>query len=460
MTQALTYSIHVVDDEQTIRDSLARALAPAYQVDTSATGEEALQVCLASPPDLMLLDIGLPGIDGLEVLRRCKEKHHDILVVMITAYEDIQTVIEAMKLGAHDYVVKPLNLDSLEVTIGNALETIRLRKEVQTLQARLLREHVPCIIGESDAIQDLMDYLALVARSPDTPILILGPTGTGKELVASAIHYRSPMCKGPIIAINCASLPEPLVESELFGYAPGAFSGAQTRGKAGLIEQAAGGTLFLDEVGDLSQQAQAKLLRFLEQGEFFRVGGTECTRVQTRIVSATNRNLEELTASGQFRQDLYYRLAVVTIDVPSLNERPGDIVPLAKHFLVHYRDKFAKEIRGLSPAAEARLCAHSWVGNVRELKNTIERAALVCRGLEIESEDLGLGPPAEGEPMPPLTAAGVDLRLLTDALERRYINEALRLSQGNESQAARLLGMNHSTFRYRKKKVCNDDPPQ
>jgi DNA-binding NtrC family response regulator len=271
------YTLYVIDDEFSITEGIKLALEASYRVVTFSNAESAIDMIKRIPPDMVLLDIGLPDMDGIEALEKIKALYPDMLVIMITAYEDIKTVISAMKLGAYDYVVKPLHMDSLEVSIKNALETIKLRKEVQTLQARYLQENLPCFIGESRAILDVMDFIEDVAKSPDTPVLLIGETGTGKELIASSIHYHSPNYQGPLATVNCAAIPTDLIESELFGYEKGAFSGAQSSGKKGLIEEAAGGTLFLDEVGDLSLEAQAKLLRFLEQGEFYRVGGRKST---------------------------------------------------------------------------------------------------------------------------------------------------------------------------------------
>ncbi|MBW1798971.1 MAG: sigma-54-dependent Fis family transcriptional regulator, partial [Deltaproteobacteria bacterium] len=321
----IPYSIYIVDDEKTIREGVSMALEADYSVKAFATAETAIDAIKENLPDLVLLDIGLPGMNGIEALGLIKDLSPDILVIMITAYEDIKNVISTMKLGAYDYVVKPLHMDALEVTIGNALESIRLRKEVQALHEKYLKENLPCFVGESDAIQDVMGFIGTVAKSPDTPILIIGETGTGKELLASAIHYRSPNFKGPFMTVNCAAIPKDLIESELFGYEKGAFSGASPSGKNGLIEEAENGTLFLDEVGDLAMEAQAKLLRFLEMGEFYRVGGTKKLRIQTRVVSATNKDLHTMIEKDRFRKDLYYRLGVIEVQVPSLNERRDDI---------------------------------------------------------------------------------------------------------------------------------------
>lgn len=452
------YVIYIVDDEQSVRDSVTFGLKKQYRISAFASAEAVLQELPREVPDLMLLDIGLPGMSGMEALKNIKQAYPEVLVVMITAFEDIATVVAAMKAGAHDYVVKPLHLDSLKVTISNALETIRLRKEIRALQEQYLLENVPCFIGRSNSIQDVMQFVDKVAQSPDTPVLIIGETGTGKELIASAIHYKSPNFKGPFIALNCASIPKDLVESELFGYEKGAFSGALASGKRGLIEESANGTLFLDEVGDMSPAAQAKLLRFLEDGEYYRVGGSQKLKVTTRVVSATNKDLEEMIDAGLFRQDLYYRLAVVRVEVPSLSERPDDIIPIARHFLDAFSRKHGKTFTKLSPAAEAFLKKYRWKGNIRELKNMIERGTLIGAGPELTVEDFGIArnsvkkeAPA-GKSIggyPELSDEGIDL----GALEAHYIKEAFTKAGGNERKAARLLNMTYYAYRYKRKKT-------
>ena len=456
----IIYSIYIIDDEKTITDGITMALEGDFRMKSFSRAEPAIEALEEDRPDLILLDVGLPGMNGIEALRQIKSSNPDILIIMITAYEDIDTVISAMKLGAYDYVIKPLHMDALEVAIRNALDTIRLRKEVQALQKKYLMENVPCFIGESNAIQDVMDFIKMVAKSPDTPILIAGETGTGKELIASAVHYYSPNLNGPFATLNCAAIPKDLIESELFGYEKGAFSGADAAGKKGLIEEAAGGTLFLDEVGDLSLEAQAKLLRFLELGEFYRVGGTKKLQIQTRVISATNKDLDHMIEEGHFRKDLYFRLGVIKVQVPSLNERPGDIVALAKYFLQEFSKKFGKKFNSISREAEQVLLDHSWTGNVRELKNLIERAVLIGKGPGLTEKEIGLTVPGLvsakrdiKEPLPPLTAEGLDLSEQLQSLEKHYIEAALKIARGNESQAARLLKMNHHTFRYRKNKL-------
>ena len=456
------YTIYVVDDEQTIRDGIAMALEADYRVRVFSDAETAIDTMKKDLSDLILLDIGLPGMNGIEALAEIKDLHPEVLVIMITAYEDIDTVISAMKAGAYDYVVKPLHMDGLEVTIRNALDTIRLRKEVQELQEKHLKEHIPCFIGESSAIQDVMEFIKMVAKSPDTPILIMGETGTGKELIARAIHYNSPHFKAPFATVNCAAIPKDLIESELFGYEKGAFSGAGASGKKGLIEEAADGTLLLDEIGDLSLEAQAKLLRFLEQGEFYRVGGTKKLHIRTRVISATNKNLTELMQAGHFRKDLYFRLGVIKVQVPSLKERPEDIIPLTKHFLQEFNRKFNKNFTAITFEAEKSLLAHQWTGNVRELKNLIEGAVLTGKEPDLKLPDLGLEAPYQHEELatkgpetglPPLPSEGIDLSERLKSLEKHYIEEALKIAKGNESRAAKLLNMNHHTFRYRRKKL-------
>lgn len=456
------YSIYIVDDEAIIRDGISMALEGDYRISGFAAAETALDALTADPPDLVLLDIGLPGMNGIDALARIKELHPEILVIMITAYEDIQIVISAMKKGAYDYVVKPLHMEGLEVAIKNALETKKLFKEVKTLQERYLKENLPCFIGESNVIHDMMEFIEMVAQSPDTPILIRGETGTGKELIAGAIHYRSPNFKGPFITVNCAAIPGDLLESELFGYERGAFTGARASGKKGLIEVSADGTLFLDEIGDLSLIAQAKLLRFIEAGEFYRVGGTRKLYVQTRVVSATNKDIEKMIVKDLFRKDLYFRLGVIKVQIPSLNERRDDIMPLATHFLYEFSQKFKKKITGLSPRVQHILMTYNWTGNVRELKNLIERGVLTAKGSELTPADLGIEKAIEGNvfaqektqnQFPPISPTGIDFPAVEKSFERFYIEEAFRMAQGNESKAAELLNLNHHTYRYRRKKL-------
>jgi len=458
----ISYTVFVVDDEGSIREGVSAAFGSRYRVRSFPDAESALSAVPEDPPDLVLLDIGLPGMSGIDALREIRALDPEILVVVITAFEDVHTVVSAMKGGAHDYVVKPLQMETLDVCVRNALETVRLKKEVRLLQDRLLQENLPCFIGESDTIQDVMEFVNSIAKSPDTPVLILGETGTGKELIAGAVHFRSPNFRGPLVSVNCAAIPQELIESELFGYEKGAFTGASASGKKGRVEEAAGGTLFLDEVGDLSLQAQAKLLRFLEEGMFYRVGGTRRLSVATRVVSATNKDLKSQIEKGLFREDLFYRLAVVQVKVPSLSDRAGDILPIARHYLLEFSRKFGKAFTGFSPEAEAALKSWPWKGNVRELKNVMERAVLSSEGPVLSETGLGLveRPARRGEgtgdggfSYPPLSPDGIDFDAVQASLERYYFESALRMTAGNESRAASLLNLNHHTFRYRKRKL-------
>jgi DNA-binding NtrC family response regulator len=457
----ISYSIFIIDDEPVIREGITMALGSDYRVNAFPSAEKAIKTIKSSPPDLILLDVGLPGINGIQALCEIKKLCQEILVIMITAYEDIKTVISAMKLGAYDYVVKPIHMDELEIIISNALETIRLRKEVKALQDKYLKENLPCFIGESNAIEDVVEFIETVAKSPDTPILILGETGTGKELIAGAIHARSPNFNGPLIAVNCAAIPKELIESELFGYEKGAFSGANISGKKGLIEEAKHGTLFLDEVGDLSLDAQAKLLRFLEYGEFYRIGSTKKLKIKTRVVSATNKDLKKLIDNGLLRKDLYFRLGVIKVRIPSLKERRRDIIPLTKHFLYEFSKKFDKKFTSIDSEAETALKEYNWAGNVRELKNLVERGVLTGKGPELTLQDLGIegiidreiNTSDKNKPCFPLiTPAGIDLSSVQKSLEKFYIEEALKMTGGNESKAAKLLNINYHTFRYRRNK--------
>ncbi|MGD9504612.1 MAG: sigma-54-dependent transcriptional regulator [Syntrophobacteraceae bacterium] len=457
----MKYCIFVIDDEPSARNGITLSLSADYDVHGFVSAERAIEAMRSLSPDLALLDVGLPEMNGVEALRVMKALQPDLIVIMITAYEDARTVISAMKNGAYDYVLKPFEMEELEITIRNALEAGRLRKEVRTFREREVRENTPCLIAESDAIRDVMGVVEKVARSPDTPVLICGETGTGKELLASAIHYRSPSANGPFIILNCAALPKELTESELFGYERGAFTGADASGKKGLVEEAEGGALFLDEVGDLSPEAQAKLLRFLENGEFFRVGGLKKRSVRTRVISATNKDLEELMERDVFRRDLYYRLAVVRLDVPSLNERRDDILPIAMHFLEEFGKKFGKPFKGIVPEAQQALRERQWKGNVRELKNVIERGVLLGDGAELTLADMGLerrfkkdsASPAPGVSVASIPPAGIDLGVVLKSVENHYIEEALRISMGNESKAAQLLHLNYYTFRNRHRKL-------
>jgi DNA-binding NtrC family response regulator len=459
----MEWSVYVVDDEAALARGIARGLKGDYDVHTFFSARSALSAIEKSPADLVLLDIGLPDMNGIDLLKQIKIYSPETLAIMITAFDQVETVVAAMKAGAHDYVLKPVQMEDLHIVIRKAVETIRMRKEIRELQEKYLKENIPFFIGESRKVQNIMRFVKSVASSPDTPILIMGKSGTGKDLIARAIHYRSPHFKGPIVSLNCAALPGPLVESELFGYEKGAFTGADQKGKKGLLEQADGGTLFLDEIGDLSSEAQAKLLRFLETGTFYRVGGTKEVGVQTRLVSATNKDLSAMIQKEQFREDLYYRIGVVKIEMPSLNERPEDILLIARYFLVEFSDKFGKKISGIAAAAENFLKEYQWSGNVRELKNVMERAVLICPGSKITVEDLGISKQSmgagnlkkesEAAALPSIPEEGVDLLSILASVEKSYFKAALKAARNNETRAAEMLNIKYSTFRYRKRNL-------
>ncbi len=455
------YNLFIVDDERTIREGIKAYIEDDYRVFTYRSAESALGDLEVNTPDLVLLDIGLPGMNGIQALKKFKSVRPDLLVIMITAYEDIDSVIECMRNGAYDYIIKPIQMEGLEVTIANALENIRLKKEIKALQEDRIHKELPCFIGESRVIHDIMEYIEKVAQSPDTPVLIQGETGTGKELIARTVHFRSPNFAGPFIAVNCAAIPKDLIESELFGYEKGAFSGAGAGGKKGLIELADKGTLFLDEVGDLNPDAQAKLLRFMEDGEFYKVGGTALKKVVTRIVSATNRNLEEMIEEGEYRRDLFYRIGVIKIQLPSLNERGEDVLIFAKYFLHMFNEKFNRSLTGISDQALELLRQFKWKGNVREMKNMMERGVLTASGNELTPGDLGLTAPLAGDDgdfvppldLAPLSGQGVDLNAMKTYLDEFYFMQAMKLAGGNETRAARLLNLKHHAFRYQYKKI-------
>ncbi len=457
----MPFSLFIVDDEDIARAGITLALKKTYNVYGFGSAEDALAALPDRRPDLILLDIGLPGMSGIEALQKIKTDYPDILVIMITAFEDVQTVVSAMKLGAYDYIIKPLDMNGLIITVRNALETIALKKEIQQLQQKYIQQNLPMIVGDSKPIKQILEVVAMVAQSADTPVLILGETGSGKELIAQTIHYRSPNFKGPLITVNCAAIPKELIESELFGYEKGAFSGAHAA-KAGLVEEAGDGTLFLDEVGDLSAEAQAKLLRFLESGEYFRVGGTRRLKVQTRVISATNRDLANMAQEGTFRMDLYYRLAVIKIAVPSLNQRREDILPLTRYFLDKFTKKFGKSFTSLGPDAIEALEQFNWTGNIRELRNLIERAVLLGSGTVLTLNQLGMetapAATAEREPLSshcgltPLSFKGIDLPAIIKSIEQEYFEQALKITAGNTSKAARLLNLSRDKFRYRLQK--------
>jgi two-component system, NtrC family, response regulator AtoC len=439
-------TILVVDDEELIRWSLRERLrADGYDVLEAGSGKEAYEQ-IEKGVDLVLLDYRLPDIDGLTILEELKKTDPDILVVLLTSFVDIETAVEAMKRGAFHFANKPFNLDEIAAIVARALETTRLRREVQQLRASEARPFsLQAIAGQSDTIASLRALVAKVAASPASTVLLTGESGTGKDLVAKVVHYSSARAGRPFMNITCSALPEQLLESELFGHERGAFTDARMQ-KRGLLESADGGTVFLDEIGEMVPALQAKLLRFLEEKSFKRVGGAQDVHVDVRVVAATNRNLEEEVSNGRFRSDLFYRLNVLPIRLPALREHPDDVPVLVKFFIDNFNAEFKKRITGITPSAEALLRRYGWPGNVRELRNVIERAMLLAPGDRLEPGDFGaLTTARPAGDLFDLPAAGVSL----EELERSLVVQALKRAGGNQTKAAALLGLNRDQIRYR-----------
>jgi DNA-binding NtrC family response regulator len=437
-------SVLVIDDEKNIRALLAKVLAQdQVEVYSAGTGAEGMQMADEHEPDLVLLDLRLPDTSGLEVLRSLKVRHPDAIVIMMTAFGQVESAVEAIKSGATDYLEKPFDrLEKLRMAVGRALEESRALREIHRLrELQEKRSGGDRLVGESASTRGLRDMIRQLAASEAQTILVQGESGTGKELVARALHYGSARRDLPLIEVNCAAIPETLFESELFGHEKGAFTDAKA-GKKGLMELADRGTLFLDEVSEMSAGSQAKFLRCLQERVFKRVGGTRDIKVDVRVIAATNRPLEQLVKEGRFREDLYYRLNVIPITLLPLRERRDDILPLARHFLAEYDAAFHKSIRAFAPEAERPLQAYAWPGNVRELKNLIERLVLLGSSERIEAADL----PSPFAAPPPAVPSGTDELQTLDDLERSYI---LRVVErvGNKSKAARILGISRQTLR-------------
>ncbi|HMF60457.1 MAG TPA: sigma-54 dependent transcriptional regulator [Vicinamibacterales bacterium] len=439
-------TILVVDDEALIRWSLAERLkSEGYDVLEADTGRAALEK-LPEGVDLVLLDYRLPDTDGVTILRKMKEFDQDILVILLTAFASVETAVEAMKLGAYHFANKPFNLDEVATTVERALETTRLRREVRELRTNAARPYsLQRIIGSSPTITALRQLVAKVAVSPASTVLLTGESGTGKDLVAKIIHYTSDRSSKPFMNITCSALPEQLLESELFGHERGAFTDARTQ-KKGLLETADGGTVFLDEIGEMTPGLQAKLLRFLEEKSFKRVGGSVDIRVDVRVVAATNRNLEEEVAKHSFRSDLFYRLNVLPIAMPPLRAHAEDVPLLVEYLMDGFNTEFRKRVLGATPAVFTLLQGYGWPGNVRELRNVVERAMLLSEGERLDARDfsaLAASVSAGGEF--DLPAGGVDL----EDLERSLVIQALKRSGGNQTKAGTLLGLNRDQIRYR-----------
>jgi DNA-binding NtrC family response regulator len=452
MSGSQTLSILVVEDGQSQREVMRDFLREkGHDVSEAEQGEEALDLLGRNYVDLLLIDYKMPGMDGMELLERVKRVNPEIDVIMMTAYGTVETAVQAMKAGAADYITKPIELDELLILIDRISERRTLRRENEILRDELGRKGVTAedIIFRSAAMNEVINLAGRVADSRAT-VLIQGESGTGKELVARLIHALSPRSERPMTVVNCAALPENLLESELFGHEKGAFTGASQR-RIGRFEEADGGSLFLDEIGELSQAVQVKLLRFLQDREFQRIGDNRTRQSDVRVISATNRDLNSLTREGTFREDLFYRLNVVVITIPPLRGRKGDIPPLMDHFLRRFAAQNSRPIEGFSPEARDLLLKYDYPGNVRELENIIERAVVIARGSLISTKDL---PFPAGEPHPGQDGRKrqMSLKDSVEALECEMIREAMDQTRNHQTQAAESLGISERTLRYKLKK--------
>lgn len=440
--------ILVVEDEQTLREGIVTAFEQrGWHVTAGADAAEGCRKLEEQVFDVVVTDFKMPEGSGLDIVKRCKMLNEGTVVLMMTAYGTVSSAVEAMKAGAYDYILKPFDLEEIELKVERAVEHRRLLSRVQVLDRDAVIPRFENIVGESEKMQDVFKTIEKVARS-NASVLVRGETGVGKELVAEALHRNSSRADQPFVKMNCAALHENLLESELFGHERGAFTGADRR-RVGRFELANGGTLFLDEIGNMSLQTQAKVLRVLQEREFERLGGTATIKVDVRLIAATNTNLEEAIAENEFREDLYYRLNVVTLEVPPLRERKDDIIPLAKHFIDEAATDLKKDVRGIDPGAVRLLKRHNWPGNIRELKNCLERAVLMCEQPFIRQEDLSLqataGEATDSSIQLRLPPNGIDL----EELEKQAILEALRINNWVQKDAARFLGISSRVMNYK-----------
>ncbi len=428
--------ILIVDDEMIVRSSLKSWLEEdGYPIDTAASAEDALKMLQDHQYAILLLDIKMPGMDGIELLRRVKQVNPEVEVIMITAYATIESAVEAMKIGAFDYITKPFEPDEVGLIIKKIITHRNLLAENVRLKESLVASvrHGE-LIGESKAIRDILKTVEDVAPS-EAPVLITGESGTGKELVARAIHFQSKRRYMPLVVVSCGAIPESLIESELFGHEKGSFTGAQYK-KKGRVELADGGTLFLDEVGELSPKTQVDLLRVLQEKEFMRVGGTKAIQSDFRIIAATNRNLQDMVRRGDFREDLYYRLNVIHVHLPPLRDRPEDVPLLAEHFLKRFCLATNKRIHGFTPAALDLLKRHPWPGNIRELENAVERSVVMAKSGYVQPADL---PPLSGENTLGPTAS-------LDEVEKQHVLKTLAAVDWNIKRAAEIMGIERATL--------------
>ena len=450
--------ILVVDDEESIREFLDIMLRKeGYDVTCVEDGQKAIDILKKKSFDLVISDLQMPNVTGIELLKHCRETYSDLLFMMITAFGTAESAVEAMKMGAYDYITKPFKIDEVRINIANALRSRNLEVENRVLRKELQKEYsFQNLVGNSEAMHKIFELIRKVSDSP-TNVLVTGESGTGKEMVAKAIHYNSPLKDRPFVSVNCGAIPENLVESELFGHKKGSFTGA-TSDKDGLFEVADGGTLFLDEIGELPLSSQVRILRAIQEKTVRRVGGTEDIKVEVRIIAATNRDLEHMVAHGTFRQDLYYRLNVINIRTPALRERRDDIPLLASHFLQKYSDRFNKAIQTISKEAMDLLKKYDFPGNVRELENIIERTVALESGATVLPESLPqfvntpTGRKMVSSDGIEITDEGIDLQKVLDQLEKELLVKAIHQASGVKKRAAKLLGITFRSMRYRVEK--------
>jgi DNA-binding NtrC family response regulator len=456
----MTATILTIDDDDMIRSFFSGLLEDeGYEVLSAATGAKGEALLRQKPVDVVLLDLRLPDVDGLTILRRIKRQDLNVHVIVLTAYSAVPSAVEAMKLGAYDYIDKPSDASKLKLIIKRALKELAMQREIQRLRQKSAGYPKGWIVGDSDEMRRIARLVRKVAQGKAT-VLLQGESGTGKEVVAHAIHRQSPRSEKPFTVINCAAIPEDLLESELFGFEEGAFTGAKRR-KKGLLEVADEGTLFLDEIGEMAPKMQAKILRVLETRMLRRVGGTSDVKVDVRFIAASNRDLKEAVKQGTFREDLYYRLGVVVIDLPPLRERIQDLELFVAAFIDEFNRSMGRRMSGVSSEALELMRRYPWPGNIRELRNVIERAMVLCDGDEIQSAHLpaelsdAYGSPdgvaRSGSP-PDLPPGGVELEDVVDDVERHYIEQALERTGGNQTEAAELLGISRDQLRYRMEK--------
>ncbi len=450
--------ILVVDDEESIREFLDIMLRKeGYDVTCVEDGQKAIDILKKKSFDLVISDLQMPNVTGIELLKHCREAYSELLFMMITAFGTAESAVEAMKMGAYDYITKPFKIDEVRINIANALRSRNLEVENRVLRKELQKEYsFQNLVGNSEAMHKIFELIRKVSDSP-TNVLVTGESGTGKEMVAKAIHYNSPLKDRPFVSVNCGAIPENLVESELFGHKKGSFTGAVTD-KDGLFEVADGGTLFLDEIGELPLSSQVRILRAIQEKTVRRVGGTEDVKVEVRIIAATNRDLEQMVQQGTFRQDLYYRLNVINIRTPGLRERRDDIPLLAAHFLQKYSDRFGKAIQTISKEAMDLLKKYDFPGNVRELENIIERTVALESGATVLPESLPqfvntpTGRKMVSSDGIEITDEGIDLQKVLDQLEKELLVKAIHQASGVKKRAAKLLGITFRSMRYRVEK--------